>query len=83
LKAPFTRERFLGILDNLWDGKKTTRKINWLEFETNLADCLNSTVMNNAEKVSVAKEFLDAYTRRGHFIEDYGAGGHIEVKEDE
>jgi hypothetical protein len=51
-------------IDAVWDTR--IQKIDWLKMETLLVQILNSE-LSDREKVSLTKNTIDAYTRRGHF----------------
>ena len=59
-------------LDSQWDEK--ARKMDWLGLEDILCDILrlpNDGVITDSHKLTLIKEAIDAYTKRGHFRGDY------------
>ena len=60
----FTKEQLVKQLDYQWS--KVDAKVDWLSMETLLDRILNAD-LNAFEKVALAKECIDAFTKRGHF----------------
>lgn len=57
----------LRTLNEMWHRPSPHTRLNWLELEDALAEALGADNLTDAEKVALSKEYLDAFTRRGHF----------------
>ena len=55
-------------LAKMWN-EKPHHKLDWLQFEQFVSDVLHSEGLDSDTKLRAIAEGLDAFTRRGHFID--------------
>jgi hypothetical protein len=54
-----------GAIEKAWSARSP--KMDWLGLETVLVAILTNPTADDARKVTLSKEAIDAYTKRGHF----------------
>ncbi len=59
----FGYDWFLSAIDKIWDAK--ARVVDWLGLESFTRDCLASPILTDGQKVTLLKEAVAAFTRRG------------------
>ena len=71
----FGLDCFMSALDKVWASR--FRRMDYYDLELLLVDVLRSARLSDVEKVRLAKEAINAYTRRGYFenINDFATTG--------
>lgn len=60
-----TLAEILSAIDAAWGTRSP--KMEWLKLEDTLVAILSNPVAGDTRKVTLAKEAIDAFTKRGHF----------------
>jgi len=63
----------LAAIDYQWSQSRAT--MDWLKLEDVLVAILRDKTADDSVKVRLCKEAIDAFTRRGHFVEGKEAHG--------
>lgn len=59
---------YMQMIRNAWKTRKV--QVNWLGMEDTLVNILKDREISDASKVALAKEAIDAFTKRSYFHSD-------------